>query len=168
MALATVGEGSRPAARMVLLQHVDARGLVFYTNTRSRKGREIAAHADVSLLFHWDPLGVQVRFDGRASPASPEEADAYFATRPRGSQIGAWASAQSEEIGSREELTARVETLERELAGRPVPRPAHWSGYRVTPFAIEFWREGEFRLHHRELYTREREGGPWSVALLQP
>jgi len=168
MTLSTVGADGRPSARVVLLKGIDAGGLVFYTNFNSRKGREIAARPDVSLSFWWPPLEAQVRFEGRASKVSDAEADAYFATRPRDSQLGAWASRQSEPLPSRAELEARFEELSRKYQGRPVPRPPQWGGYRVVPLAVEFWFNRPGRLHHRELYTRAGPEAPWTMALLNP
>jgi pyridoxamine 5'-phosphate oxidase len=168
MTLATVGEDGRPSARVVLVKGVDEAGLVFYTNTRSRKGREIAAHPDVALSFWWQPLESQVRFEGRAALVTNAEADEYFASRPRESQLGAWASAQSEKLASRQELEQRFAELARKYEGKTVPRPPHWSGYRVAPLAIEFWASRPGRLHLRELYTRPRAGAPWTMTLLNP
>jgi pyridoxamine 5'-phosphate oxidase len=168
MTLSTVGADGRPSARVVLLKGVDPGGLVFFTNTLSRKGKEIAAHPEVALSFWWPQLEAQVRFEGPAVPVTDAEADAYFATRPRESQLGAWASAQSEKLSSREELEQRFAELERKYEGKTVPRPPHWSGYRVAPRAIEFWSNRSGRLHHRELYTRGSLGEPWTMALLNP
>jgi len=168
MTLSTVGADGRPSARVVLLKGIDQEGLVFYTNTRSRKGRDIAARPDVALNFWWPQLESQVRFEGPARLVSPREADAYFATRPRESQLGAWASDQSAPLRSREELEARFAELERKYQGKDVPRPAHWSGYRMTPLAVEFWRNRPGRLHERELYTRASAGAPWTSTLLNP
>jgi pyridoxamine 5'-phosphate oxidase len=168
MTLSTVGADGRPSARVVLLKGVDPGGLVFFTNTLSRKGREIAAHPEVALSFWWPQLEAQVRFEGPAVPVTDAEADAYFATRPRESQLGAWASAQSEKLSSREELEQRFAELERKYEGKTVPRPPHWSGYRVAPRAIEFWSNRPGRLHHRELYTRGSLGEPWTMSLLNP
>jgi pyridoxamine 5'-phosphate oxidase len=168
MTLSTVGADGRPSARVVLLKGVDPGGLVFFTNTLSRKGREIAAHPEVALSFWWPQLESQVRFEGPAVPVTDAEADAYFATRPRESQLGAWASAQSEKLSSREELEQRFAELERKYEGKTVPRPPHWSGYRVAPRAIEFWSNRPGRLHHRELYTRGSLGEPWTMSLLNP
>jgi pyridoxamine 5'-phosphate oxidase len=168
MTLSTVGADGRPSARIVLLKGVDPQGLVFYTNTRSRKGREIAARSDVALTFWWSQLESQVRFEGPARPVTTAEADAYFATRPRISQFGAWASDQSAPLRSREELENRFAELERKYEGRAVPRPAHWSGYRVTPLAVEFWSNRPARLHQRELYTRTSADAPWQMTLLNP
>jgi len=166
--LSTVGADGRPSARIVLLKGIDADGLVFYTNTRSRKGRDIAARPDVSLTFWWPQLESQVRFEGPARPVSAAEADAYFATRPRVSQLGAWASDQSAPLRTREELENRYQELERKYEGKEVPRPPHWSGYRVAPLAVEFWRNRPGRPHERELYTRASAGAPWSITLLNP
>jgi len=168
MTLSTVGADERPSSRVVLLKGVDAAGLVFYTNTLSRKGREMAANPDVALSFWWPQLEAQVRFEGPAARVTDAEADAYFATRPRESQIGAWASQQSETLASREELERRFAELQREHQGKRVPRPPHWSGYRVAPLAIEFWTSRPSRLHQRELYTRAGPGAPWTMVLLNP
>lgn len=168
MTLATVSAEGRPSARVVLLKDADEDGLVFYTNLQSRKGREALARPDVALLFWWAPLEVQVRFEGRAERVGDEEADAYFATRARGSQLGAWASTQSRPLASRAELEAKLAEVTEKFEGMPVPRPPHWSGLRVKPLAIEFWKNRPDRLHERELYTREKQGAPWSVQLLNP
>ena len=168
MTLATVDASGRPSARLVLLKDADEDGLVFYTNLDSRKGREALARPDVALVFWWGPLESQVRFEGRAERVSEEEADAYFATRARGSQLGAWASAQSRPLASRGELEAKLAEATEKFEGMPVPRPPHWSGLRVRPLSIEFWRSRPNRLHERELYTREKPGAPWSVQLLNP
>jgi len=168
MTLSTVGADGRPSARIVLLKGIDAGGLVFYTNTRSRKGREIAARGDVALTFWWPQLESQVRFGGPGRPVTPAEADAYFATRPRVSQLGAWASDQSAPLQTRQELEDRYAELERKYEGKDVPRPPHWSGYRVTPLEVEFWRNRPGRLHERELFTRASLAAPWSMTLLNP
>ena len=166
MTLATAGADGQPSARLVLLKSVDARGFVFYTNLRSRKGRDLAANPRAALTVHWQPLEVQVRIEGVAEQVADAEADAYFATRPRGSQIGAWASDQSETLASERELDARFAEFVRRFAGREVPRPPHWSGYRVVPQRIEFWRNRPSRLHERRLF--EREDGLWRERLLYP
>ena len=166
MTLATVGRDGQPSARLVLLKALDARGFVFYTNLRSRKGRDLEANPRAALTFHWQPLEVQVRIEGRAEPVDDREADEYFATRPRGSQIGAWASDQSEELASAAALDARFAEEERRFAGREVPRPPHWSGYRVIPERIEFWRNRPSRLHERRLFVRD--GHTWKETLLNP
>ena len=166
MTLSTVARDGQPSARLVLLKSVDDRGFVFYTNLRSRKGRELAANPRAALTFHWQPLEVQVRIEGIAELVSDEEADEYFATRARGSQIGAWASEQSETIARSGDLDARVAEAERRFAGREVPRPPHWSGYRVIPERIEFWRNRPNRLHERRLF--ERDGTMWRERILYP
>ena len=166
MTLATVGPDGQPSARLVLLKMVDASGFVFYTNLRSRKGRDLATNPRAALTVHWQPLEVQVRIEGIAEQVDNAEADAYFATRARGSQIGAWASDQSETLSSDRELDARVAEFEKRFAGRTVPRPPHWSGYRVVPARIEFWRNRPSRLHERRLFERESVG--WQERLLFP
>lgn len=166
MALATVGDEGQPSVRIVLLKGVDERGFVFYTNYESRKGRELLAHPKAALCFHWQPLERQVRVEGSVEPVAPEEADAYFATRARESQIGAWASLQSETLSSHDVLEARVREMEARFAGRDVPRPPHWSGFLVRPERIEFWRSRAFRLHERIVY--ERAGAGWHVRRLYP
>ncbi len=166
MTLATVGADGQPSARLVLLKAVDERGFVFYTNLRSRKGRDLAANPRAALTFHWQPLEVQVRVEGTVEQVNDREADEYFATRERGSQIGAWASDQSETLARDADLDARVADAERRFAGRDVPRPPHWSGYRVIPARVEFWRNRPSRLHERRLF--ERHGGEWRERLLFP
>ena len=168
MTVATVGRDGRPAARTVLLKGFDERGFVFYTNFNSRKGRQLAANPQAALLFHWRHLreGVQVKIEGTVEPVSAEEADAYFASRPRGSQIGAWASLQSQPLASREQFDVRYADYEKQYEGVPVPRPPHWSGFRVVPERIEFWYGAQFRLHERQCY--ERSNGVWSQVMLYP
>jgi len=168
MTLSTVGADGRPSARIVLLKGVDPEGLVFYTNTQSRKGRDLAANGNVALTFWWPQLESQVRFEGPVRPVTAAEADAYFATRPRISQIGAWASEQSAPLRTREELEKRFAELERKYEGKEVPRPPHWSGYRVAPLAVEFWHNRPARLHERELFTRTAPGASWTKTLLNP
>lgn len=155
---ATADKAGRPSARVVLLKGWDERGFVLYTNLNSHKGREVKANPWAALCFHWDELGYQVRIRGRVDQVSDEEADAYWATRARGSQIGAWASHQSEPVASREVLLARVAELEAQHEGIEVPRPPHWSGLRIVPDEIEFWQQGEFRLHDRFVFTRTDDG----------
>jgi pyridoxamine 5'-phosphate oxidase len=167
MALATADANGRPSVRMVLLKGWDARGFVFYTNLESRKGRELAANPHAHLLFHWKSLQRQIRIDGTVAPVSAEEADAYFASRPRDSRIGAWASDQSRPLDSRATFLARVATTTARYAIGEVPRPPHWSGFRVTPAQIEFWQDQAFRLHERRLFTRNA-AGDWSEGLLYP
>jgi pyridoxamine 5'-phosphate oxidase len=166
MSLGTCRPDGQPSVRIVLLHGFDARGFTFYTNYESRKGREIAANALAALTFYWPWLNEQVRAEGRLARIAPEESDAYFATRERGRQIGAWASAQSRPIASREALLDAVADIEARFAGREVPRPPHWGGYRLTPSRIEFWKDGAFRLHDRFLY--ERSGDAWTVTRLSP
>jgi len=165
-ALATATPDGRPAVRMVLLRGLDERGFVFYTNLESRKGGELAANPRAALVFHWKSLGRQVRVEGPAALVAPEEADEYFASRARGSQIGAWASAQSRPMDSRRGLEKSVAKFAARFGLGKVPRPAHWSGYRITPEHIEFWREGRFRLHERIVYHRNGVG--WDTERLFP
>jgi len=166
MTLATATPDGRPSVRVVLLKGFDERGFVFYTNYRGRKGRELEANPCCSLLFYWGELERQVRVEGRASQLPGEESDAYFKSRPRGSQLGAWASEQSRPISERNELEERLRELEAEYEGREVPRPPFWGGYRVEPETFEFWQGRENRLHDRLLYRRSN--GNWRITRLQP
>lgn len=166
MTLATVGADGQPSARMVLLKGVDEQGFVFYTNLESQKAAELAANPRASLLFHWKSLRRQVRIDGTVTGVSDAEADAYFASRPRGAQIGAWASRQSRALESRFALEKRVAEYTAKFGLGSVPRPAFWSGYRVKPGRIEFWQDRPFRLHDRLVYTRDRER--WRTDKLYP
>ena len=168
MTLSTVGEDGRPSSRVVLLKGADASGFVFYTNLGSRKGRDLTRTPWAALCFFWPQLQSQVRVEGRAVRVSDAEADGYFATRPRGSQLGAWASKQSDILPSRQLLEGRVAELDRQFAGQEVPRPPFWSGFRVTPDRIEFWRNRPDRLHDREVYRRDSESGPWHADRLFP
>jgi pyridoxamine 5'-phosphate oxidase len=167
MTLATVDAEGLPDARMILCKGADERGLVFYTNIESAKGRELQAQPRAAALFHWKSLRRQVRFRGLVAEVAGAESDAYFATRPKGSKIGAWASRQSRPLASRAELEAAVEAYERRFADG-VPRPDHWRGYRLTPTEIEFWRDRSSRLHDRLLFKLERMGAPWEKRLLYP
>lgn len=166
LSLATVGADGMPSARMVLLKGHDARGFVFYTNYESRKGEQLLAHPKAAMLFHWKSLRRQVRIEGEVEQVSAEEADDYFASRPKQSQIGAWASEQSRPLKGRFELEKRVALFGARYAVGRVPRPPHWSGFRVVPRLIEFWQDGAFRLHDRLVYTRS-EGG-WTTERLFP
>ena len=164
--LATVGADGQPSARMLLLKGADERGFVFYTNLESRKGRELVAAPVAALCFHWAPLETQVRVEGPVEPVPAFEADEYFASRPRGSQLGAWASSQSAPVTEPGDLERRLAEVERRFANGSVPRPPHWSGFRLTPVRIEFWRNRPSRLHERHLYTRD--GSAWRTATLYP
>ena len=168
MTLATVRDG-RPHARIVLLKGADTRGFRFFTNYDSDKGRDLAAQAWAALCFHWKLLrnGVQVRVEGRVEKLSAQESDEYFATRARGSQLGAWASLQSQPLPGRAEFEARYAEVERRYADTDVPRPPHWGGYVVVPDRIEFWYGADFRLHERQLYVRD-DAGVWSRGMLYP
>ncbi|MDZ4348135.1 MAG: pyridoxamine 5'-phosphate oxidase [Xanthomonadaceae bacterium] len=168
MTLATADAAGRPSARTVLLKAVDENGFVFFTNYDSRKGEELAANPQAALLFFWKSLRhqVQVRIDGWVEQVSAEESDRYFASRPRMSQMGAWASLQSQTLESRETFEKRLADYEREFAGGDVPRPPHWGGYRVRPRLIEFWYGAEFRLHERHVHELGEHG--WTVRMLYP
>jgi pyridoxamine 5'-phosphate oxidase len=166
VALATATPGGAPSVRMVLLKGFGAAGLVFFTHHTSRKGGELEANPAAALLFHWAPLGRQVRVEGTAAKVPAAESNAYFAGRPRAAQIGALASQQSRPLGGRDELERRVAELERELEGAEVPRPETWGGYRLTPAAWEFWQHRDDRLHDRFRY--ERDGGAWRIERLWP
>ncbi len=169
MVIATAALDARPSARTVLLKTFDPRGFVFYTHLDGRKGRELQANPHAALLFHWPRVrqGVQVRAEGAVEIVNAAEADAYFASRPRGSQLGAWASKQSETLDSRETFEQCLAQVEREFADRDVPRPPRWGGLRVKPERIEFWYGADFRLHERQLYERDR-AGVWSKRMLYP
>lgn len=166
MTLATADSHGQPSARMVLLKHVDARGFVFYTNLESQKGRELRENPRAALLFHWKSLRRQIRAEGEVSMVEDAEADDYFASRPRGSRIGAWASAQSRPMESMFELEKQVAAVTARYGLGEIPRPPHWSGFRLTPTRIEFWKDGRFRLHERIVHTRD--GDSWTVGRLYP
>ena len=166
MTLATADADGAPSARMLLLKGADDEGFVFYSGYVSRKAGELEQNPRAALVFYWRPLGKQVRVEGPVERVSEGESAAYFATRPRGSQLAAWASQQSQPLDGREELERRYAELEREYEGREVPRPPHWGGYRLRPETIEFWEHRENRLHERLCYTRAREG--WRAELLSP
>jgi len=165
-ALGTVDERGQPSVRIVLLKAFDERGFVFYTNYESRKGRALLGTRRAAMCFHWQLLEEQVRVEGTVETVSDEEADAYFASRARGSQIGAWASLQSQPMENPRDLEARIAAVEERFAGKPVARPPHWSGFRIVPERIEFWKNMPSRLHVRRVYTRNESG--WDVLQLYP
>ena len=166
MALATADADGRPSVRMVLLKGYDERGFVFYTNREGRKAADLAANPHAALLFHWKSLRRQIRIEGPVALASDADSDAYFASRSRDSQLGAWASDQSRPLDARATFEARFEEMQARFEGHDVPRPPHWGGYRVAPQRIEFWQDREHRLHERRLFVREGEG--WREGLLYP
>ncbi len=166
MALATVDADGRPSCRTVLLKEASEAGFVFYTNTRGRKGRALAAHGAAALLFHWKSLARQVRAEGPVAAVTPEEADAYFASRARTSQLGAHASLQSEPLAARALLERRVDEAASRYEGADVPRPPHWSGYRLVPDRLEFWQDMPYRLHDRVQFDRTEDG--WRATRLYP
>lgn len=166
VSLATADSNGHPSNRIVLLKSFDDRGFVFYTNVEGRKGRELLANPFCALCFHWPPLEIQIRIEGRAEPVSDAEADAYFATRARASQLGAWASIQSRVMRQSGDLEARLGEYSAQFDGVSVPRPPYWSGLRVVPSRIEFWRNRSNRLHDRTVYERDRGG--WRVEALYP
>jgi pyridoxamine 5'-phosphate oxidase len=168
MALATTGLDGLPDVRMVLLKGFDAQGFVFYTNLDSQKGRELKTAPKAALLFYWKSLNRQVRVRGLVEPVTDAEADAYFATRPRGAQIGAWASKQSQPLESRLAFEKAIAVYAAKFGVGAVPRPPHWSGFRVVPQAIEFWHDRPFRLHDRIEFRRDKVGGAWSKVRMYP
>ncbi len=165
MCIATVNAG-KPSSRMVLLKKFDERGFCFFTNFGSRKAQELQQNQNVALCFYWGILGFQVRIEGKVSEVSKEEADEYFASRRRESRIGAWASMQSKEMSDWNEFEERINKFTEEFEGTDVPRPQFWSGYRVEPEMIEFWQEGDFRIHRREVYERFEDG--WKIKKIYP
>lgn len=162
MALATADAQGRPSVRMVLLKGYDENGFVFYTNLESKKGRQLSANGNAGLLFHWKSLRRQVRVEGPVIPVSPQEADEYFQSRPRGSRIGAWASTQSRPLESRFQLERRVAEYTAKFGTGEIPRPEYWSGFRVVPHYMEFWQDRKFRLHDRAVFTRETDAADWT------
>jgi pyridoxamine 5'-phosphate oxidase len=168
MALGTVDPDGMPSVRMVLMKDFDARGFVFYTNLESRKGRDLLASGKAALLFHWKSLRRQVRIRGPVERVNEAEADDYYRSRPRGSRIGAWASAQSRPLDSRATLERAVADYEAKFGEAEIPRPGHWSGFRIVPLAIEFWHDRPYRLHDRIEFTRAGVGGAWSRTRLYP
>ncbi|MDQ2668913.1 MAG: pyridoxamine 5'-phosphate oxidase [Gemmatimonadota bacterium] len=166
MSLATADASGRPSNRIVLLKACDERGFVFYTNYEGRKGRELLANPWCALCFHWPPLEVQIRIEGRAEQVAAAEADDYFASRARASQLGAWASAQSRAIEHPGDLERKLDEITQRFDGKVVPRPPNWSGFRVVPDRIEFWRNRRSRLHDRDVYVRDADG--WRVETLYP
>lgn len=166
MSLATVDAGGRPDVRVVLLKGIDARGFVFYTNSESLKGEQLKVQAQAALCFHWKSLRRQVRVRGEVSPVSDAQSDAYFASRARGSQIGAWASRQSRPVTDREALLKAAKIIEDKYEGQDIPRPPHWYGWRVAPDTIEFWQNGAFRLHDRIVFHSMASG--WQSSRLSP
>ena len=168
MTVATADANGRPSARILLLKGQDAKGFVFYTNMNSRKGGELQVNPVVSLCFHWKSLRRQVRIEGPIEQVSDDEADSYFNSRARGSRIGAWASQQSQPLADRETLMNAVAELEEKFAGAPIPRPPHWTGQRLRPLQIEFWEDGEFRLHDRFVFQRRTVDDAWLMQRLSP
>jgi pyridoxamine 5'-phosphate oxidase len=168
IALATLDEQGQPQARIVLLKEWDAAGFVFYTNYTSTKGRALLHHPQAGFNLFWRELGRQIRVEGAIAPVSPERSDAYFATRPRGSQIGAWASQQSQPVASYQTLLDQVAAVEARFHDQPVPRPPHWGGFCLVPSRIEFWHAGQYRLHDRWEFTRPSPDAPWTATRLSP
>lgn len=168
MALATTSADLLPNVRIVLLKSVDPKGFVFYTNSESQKGGELAANPQAALVFHWKSLNRQVRARGRIEHVTAAESDAYFASRPRDSQIAAWASQQSRALDSRATFDAAIAAMEKKYEGQPVPRPSHWFGYRLVPLSIEFWHDRPFRKHDRIVFSRPNPGAGWVKTRLFP
>ncbi len=169
MALATVGPDGTPSVRIMLMKGYGPEGITFYTNRQSRKGGQMADDPRAGVCFHWKLLRRQIRAEGPVTPVSDAESDAYFATRPRGSQIGAWASRQSQTLeGGRATLEERVREAERQYEGKPIPRPPHWGGYRLVPLFFEFWQDQKFRLHDRAVYRRASDAQAWTMERQYP
>jgi len=167
MSVATIGPDNTPSVRIVLLKHVDDRGFVFYTNMMSRKSEDLKVNPFAALCFYWQPMGKQVRIEGKAAPTSEIEANEYFASRPRGSQISAWASKQSQTLESRQLFDEQLTKFTNTYEGATIPRPKYWSGWRIYPSSIEFWMQGDDRAHDRWLFRRSTEIS-WSRTLLYP
>jgi pyridoxamine 5'-phosphate oxidase len=168
MALATASRDLMPSVRMVLLKQFDHEGLVFYTNLTSAKARDLQDNPQASVCFHWDTLKRQVRVGGAVERVSDAEADVYFASRPRESQLGAWASLQSQPMKERAEFEARLKQITEQYEGKTIPRPPHWSGFRILPTHVEFWSDRPFRLHDRLVYTRKNPQDAWQTQILYP
>jgi pyridoxamine 5'-phosphate oxidase len=168
MCLATVDENNSPSARMILLKKFDKSGFCFFTNLTSRKGKELSQNQNVALCFYWGILGLQIRIEGKIESVTIKEADDYFTSRRRGSQIGAWASKQSCEMQEWQEFQDRISKITEDFTGQEIPRPPFWSGFRVVPKRIEFWSEGEFRIHNREVFVKIDNQQKWQVQKLYP
>ena len=166
--LSTVDENNCPSSRMILLKNFDERGFCFFTNLTSRKGKELVQNPNVALCFYWGALGLQIRIEGAVEKVSAKEADDYFSSRRRNSQIGAWASKQSCEMKNWEEFEERIATITKDFLGQEIPRPPFWSGFRVVPKRIEFWEEGDFRIHKREVFERKNNARSWEVTKIYP
>ena len=168
MALATIDQNNKPSVRMVLLKKFSEEGFCFFTNLISRKAKELMNNSNAALCFYWMSLGYQVRIEGQVEQVLQSEADAYFSSRRRGSQIGAWASRQSQEIENEGEFEERIKKINQDFEGAEILRPPFWSGFRLRPSIIEFWEEGEFRLHKRTLYKKLENNNGWKVSILYP
>jgi pyridoxamine 5'-phosphate oxidase len=168
MSVATIGKDDWPSVRIVLMKDYDPHGFVFYTNRQSHKGQQLAAHPKAGICFHWKSIRRQVRAEGAITLTTDAESDEYFASRPRGSQIGAWASQQSSPLVSRAVLEESVREIEAAYEGRAIPRPTHWGGYRLSPMMIEFWQDRQYRLHDRIVYHRHDAHAPWKIERVYP